>query len=76
MRLGEAVDGVTGAGGVLKMEVAADVVVLVEGAEEALCFFMAEPKRGNRHSFAVAARDGEIFVHEFAKRGGQRQIQT
>jgi len=71
--LGESVDRKVGARRTLKVNEAADVVVLVELAEGGLGFFAREAEGRKRNSFAVVARYGKIPFDGFAEgHGGYR----
>ena len=61
----KAADFVTRAGSTLKMEEAADVVILVESAEDSLDFFARKSQRIERHCFSVASRNRQIFSNNF-----------
>ena len=65
VRLRKTVDLIARAGGALKMEEAADVVVLVEGAENTFDFLPRKSQRIERHGFSVAARNRQIFSDNF-----------
>ena len=65
VRLRKPVDPIVGASGALKMKKAADVVILVKGAENAFDFLPRKSQRIERHGFSVAAGDSEIFLNDF-----------
>ena len=65
---GDAVDGVTFAGGFGKTEEAADVVVLVERGEEAFCFFHRKTKHGNGNGIAKLLNEAAVAINEFLQR--------
>ncbi len=67
MRLVEAVDFIGRAGDLAEMQEAADMVILVEGAEDVLEFGAFEAEVGERSEERVASSDGEIFLDDVAQ---------
>src|ERR1700683_5014626 len=65
VRLREAADLVPCAGRALKVKEAADVVIFVERAEDALDFLARKAQRVERHGFSVATRNRQIFSNNF-----------
>ena len=63
---GETVDGIAlGVGFLGEVEKAADVVVLVEAGEEALCFFDGKTKLRNRNRIAEGMNELAVEVRKF-----------
>lgn len=67
VRLVEAIDSVGRPAHLREMKVAADVVVLVEYAEDALDLSSVDAKIRKRREESKAAREGQIFIDDFAQ---------
>src|SRR5215469_10821187 len=67
VRLRKAVDVVVCSPGALKMEIAADVVILVEDIERLLRILARDAEIGKRHVLAVSARDSNVSSNQFAQ---------
>ena len=70
MGLLEAINIVGGAGNLAEMHEAADVVILVKGAEDAFGGALGEPKIGEWRKKGIAAGDGQIFFDNLLQRHG------
>ena len=71
--LGEAADLEGLAGGFAEVEEAADVVILIEHAENALRLLVQQAERFDGHGFSVSARCRQIFFNHVAQVHGQIQ---
>jgi hypothetical protein len=67
VRLVETIDGVGGAGNLAEVKESADMVILVERAENALDLARLHAEIRERSKKCEAARDGQIFVNNFAQ---------
>lgn len=63
----ETVDGVGRAGKAAEMKITADVVILVKLGEDRFDLSAIEAEIGDGHGTSVAARDGQIFIHDLAQ---------